>query len=641
MAEQDIPPPTITAMKIPIIKKREYDIWSMRMRQYICHTDHNLWDVIVNRDLEEEPAPTTGETSAPPAPKTAKQLEAIKSRFGGNVESKKMQKNVLKHQFEKFSTASNENLDKAYDRSSDEEITSANDRFSKPDSYHAVPNPITQIQVFTQCFIIVALEFSKGANSLQAKDDEDDVSEVIPETQNVKTQVDKIGQIYKKEGIRFKKIKSCFVCKSTDHLIRDYDFHEKRMAKQVELNKLKGKGTGQGEKRPVWNNVQRLNHQNNFVPKVVLTKTGRFPVNAARQNLSSQATTTSTARKVNTARPIVNEIRPRNNFLKSHSPNRRPFNRPTASKANPVKVNGVNTAKGNAVKSDVKGNWENVVKPSARCEWRPINVLDNVSKDSASMILKRVDYIDAHGRSKQSLKELKSKKRKMLKDLQDQFLTLKPLLKIDPKDKGKGVLEEEPKPGETQIERDLEIALKVQAELDEEARLERQRQEQASLNYIANLYDEVQARIDADHELAIRMTSLKTGKSRYKHAQLNKKTLEEIQMNKKVDGVHEEKVLEEHDSTKAEVKQEGNKEIPDEEGIIDYEVMEKRFPIINWESKFYHLDRHGAECIYYRIFRSDESSRWIKTFSEMVKMFDRLDLEELYNLVIGNYEFLT
>ncbi|GJT72580.1 hypothetical protein Tco_1031866 [Tanacetum coccineum] len=150
MAEQDIPPPTITAMKIPIIRKGEYDIWSMRMRQYICHTDHNLWDVIVNGDLEEEPAPT-GETSAPPAPKTAKQLaarrnqervksilllaipdeyllkfhnvadakslwEAIKSRFGGNVESKKMQKNVLKHQFENFSTASNESLDKAYDR---------------------------------------------------------------------------------------------------------------------------------------------------------------------------------------------------------------------------------------------------------------------------------------------------------------------------------------------------------------------------------------------------------------------------------------------------------------------------------------------------------------------------------------------
>ncbi|GKA61259.1 hypothetical protein Tco_0760666 [Tanacetum coccineum] len=34
---------------------------------------HNLWDVIVNGDLEEEPAPT-GVTSAPPDPKTVKQL---------------------------------------------------------------------------------------------------------------------------------------------------------------------------------------------------------------------------------------------------------------------------------------------------------------------------------------------------------------------------------------------------------------------------------------------------------------------------------------------------------------------------------------------------------------------------------------
>ncbi|GJX72774.1 hypothetical protein Tco_0309945 [Tanacetum coccineum] len=59
------------------------------------------------------------------------------------------------------------------------------------------------------------------------------------------------------------------------------------------------------------------------------------------------------------------------------------------------------------------------------------------------------------------------------------------------------------------------------------------------------------------------------------------------------------------------------------------------------ESKFYHLDRHGAECIYYRIFRSDESSRWIKTFSEMVTMFDRLDLEELYNLVMQRFESTT
>ncbi|GJV10302.1 putative reverse transcriptase domain-containing protein [Tanacetum coccineum] len=42
-----------------------------------------------------------------------------------------------------------------------------------------------------------------------------------------------------------------------------------------------------------------------------------------------------------------------------------------------------------------------------------------------------------------------------------------------------------------------------------------------------------------------------------------------------------------------------------------------------------------------RIFRSDGSSRWIKTFSEMVTMFDRLDLEELYNLVMQRFKSTT
>ncbi|GJX42273.1 ribonuclease H-like domain-containing protein [Tanacetum coccineum] len=163
--------------------------------------------------------------------------------------------------------------------------------------------------------------------------------------------------------------KACFVCGSFSHLIRDCDFHEKRMAKQVELNKQKGKATGQGENRPVWNNVQRLNHQNKFVPKAVLTKTGIFPVNAARQNPSSQAAETSTARKVNTARPIVNEIRQRNNFYKSHSPIRRPFNKSTAPKAN-FTNHKVNTA-GDKTVSAVRGYRETAVKTSAGCNWRP------------------------------------------------------------------------------------------------------------------------------------------------------------------------------------------------------------------------------------------------------------------------------
>ncbi|GKF30489.1 hypothetical protein Tco_0100287 [Tanacetum coccineum] len=42
--------------------------------------------------------------------------EAIKSRFGGNDESKKMQKYILKQQFESFSVSNSEGLHKGYDR---------------------------------------------------------------------------------------------------------------------------------------------------------------------------------------------------------------------------------------------------------------------------------------------------------------------------------------------------------------------------------------------------------------------------------------------------------------------------------------------------------------------------------------------
>nr|GFD08328.1 ribonuclease H-like domain-containing protein [Tanacetum cinerariifolium] len=41
---------------------------------------------------------------------------AIKTKFSGNAESKKMQKDVLKEQFEIFSVSNSEGLDKGYDR---------------------------------------------------------------------------------------------------------------------------------------------------------------------------------------------------------------------------------------------------------------------------------------------------------------------------------------------------------------------------------------------------------------------------------------------------------------------------------------------------------------------------------------------
>ncbi|GJW46594.1 hypothetical protein Tco_0078240 [Tanacetum coccineum] len=141
---------TLSALKLPMLKTGDYDLWSMRMEQYLTHTDYALWEVIVNGDAPAIASASAG-TEGPIPPKTAEQKlarknelkakstlllaipdehllkfhgikdaktlwEAIKARFGGNKESKKMQKTILKQQYENFAASRSEGLDKTYDR---------------------------------------------------------------------------------------------------------------------------------------------------------------------------------------------------------------------------------------------------------------------------------------------------------------------------------------------------------------------------------------------------------------------------------------------------------------------------------------------------------------------------------------------
>nr|GEV27380.1 hypothetical protein [Tanacetum cinerariifolium] len=80
-------------------------------------TDYSLWEVILNGD---SPIPTriVEGVVQPVAPTTAEQklarkneLKAHEKRFGGNTETKKVQKTLLKQQFENFSGSSYEGTD--------------------------------------------------------------------------------------------------------------------------------------------------------------------------------------------------------------------------------------------------------------------------------------------------------------------------------------------------------------------------------------------------------------------------------------------------------------------------------------------------------------------------------------------------
>nr|GEW92822.1 ribonuclease H-like domain-containing protein [Tanacetum cinerariifolium] len=128
---------TVSALKLPMLKTGDYDLWSMRMKQYLTHTDYALWEVIMNGDAPALIALVSGGVEAAiPSKTTAEKItrrnelkakstlllaipdehllkfhgikdaktlwEAIKTRFGGNKESMKMQKTIMKQQYENF-----------------------------------------------------------------------------------------------------------------------------------------------------------------------------------------------------------------------------------------------------------------------------------------------------------------------------------------------------------------------------------------------------------------------------------------------------------------------------------------------------------------------------------------------------------
>ncbi|GKC78537.1 hypothetical protein Tco_1129311 [Tanacetum coccineum] len=142
---------TVSALKLLVLKTREYDLWSMRMGQYLTFTDHALWEVIVNGNLVSPIASASADDEGPIPLKTAEQKlarknelkskstlmlairdehllnfhafkdvkslwEAFKNRLGGNKESNKMQKTILKQNYVNYTASSQKELDKTYDR---------------------------------------------------------------------------------------------------------------------------------------------------------------------------------------------------------------------------------------------------------------------------------------------------------------------------------------------------------------------------------------------------------------------------------------------------------------------------------------------------------------------------------------------
>nr|GEZ56876.1 retrotransposon Orf1 [Tanacetum cinerariifolium] len=153
--------------------------------------------------------------------------------------------------------------------------------------------------------------------------------------------------------------KVCYVCGSFDHLQNNYNYHQKLFQNQRMA-------------KPVWNNAQRVNHQNfakkthpwdkkNMVPRAVLMKSGLVSVNTARPvNTAHLKTTVNAARSMSylskTAHSTVEmPIHKNTTFTKSN----------INQMVNMVKGKDVNTARPKAVVNAAKGSNFNVVKALA------------------------------------------------------------------------------------------------------------------------------------------------------------------------------------------------------------------------------------------------------------------------------------
>nr|GEX97318.1 putative reverse transcriptase domain-containing protein [Tanacetum cinerariifolium] len=95
---ESLSPQVACVAKLPILNPNEFDLWMMRIEQVI-------------EGVVQLVAPTTAEQRLA----RKNELKAQK-RFGGNKETKKVQKTLLKQQYENFTGSSSENLDQIHDR---------------------------------------------------------------------------------------------------------------------------------------------------------------------------------------------------------------------------------------------------------------------------------------------------------------------------------------------------------------------------------------------------------------------------------------------------------------------------------------------------------------------------------------------
>nr|GEV40578.1 ribonuclease H-like domain-containing protein [Tanacetum cinerariifolium] len=111
--------------KLPILNPREYNLWLIRIEQYFLMTDYSFWEVIKNGNkvlkktfgtVERIYEPTSVEEKLDRENEMKARGTLYREEVWRNKESKKVEKTLLKQQYENFAASSSETLDQTFDR---------------------------------------------------------------------------------------------------------------------------------------------------------------------------------------------------------------------------------------------------------------------------------------------------------------------------------------------------------------------------------------------------------------------------------------------------------------------------------------------------------------------------------------------
>ncbi|GKA27246.1 putative ribonuclease H-like domain-containing protein, partial [Tanacetum coccineum] len=161
-------------------------------------------------------------------------------------------------------------------RSSDGNDNQTNDRFKKGNEYHAVPPPLTEnyIPLLADLSFVGLYDSVYRPTTNKTSASMSQVESVRPSRVIIEDWVsDDEEDIFQPNDVQTT-VKPSF---------KKIEFTKARNELRMPKESVLGKGTGHREVRPIWNNTQRINHQNKFVPTAVLTRSERIPVSTAKQ----------------------------------------------------------------------------------------------------------------------------------------------------------------------------------------------------------------------------------------------------------------------------------------------------------------------------------------------------------------------